>query len=97
MLDTSANIRGSSRWRSLKLIQAEDPRGLSLGAARVKVRSYFGECWADIMDTPNQVPADFWPELGITAFYRKTDALLYLAFEKDNITLCGDRLNARRV
>lgn len=68
--------------------------GLALGTARNKVRSYFGDGWASIPDTPNGVPADLWSELGVTAFYRQDDALLYLAFENDSITLRGDRLNA---
>ena len=69
-------------------------RGLALGTARCKVRPYFGEGWIGIPDTPNGVPADLWSELGFTAFDRKDDALLYLAFEKDKSTLRGNRRNA---
>ncbi len=72
----------------------EGLRGLKLGASRGRVRSYFGEGREDILDTPNGVPADYWSGLGVTAFFTANDALLYLAFERDNVTWQGKRLNA---
>lgn len=67
--------------------------GLQLGAGQTEVRGYFGAGCAHIADTPNGVPADFWPDLGVTAFYSASGELFYLAFEHDNVALQGNRLN----
>lgn len=64
-------------------------KGLPLGSSKATVRSFFSGELKVFRRSPTSVPADYWPDLGVFAYYKADSALEALEFTSPAILELG--------